>query len=103
MSKKDMDGGIGQGIFDMEFINDVNAIKDIIAAKKAAYDKIDASKATDENKRKAMCDTMMGKLKEKALTDSMDTALVHGAETRRSRKRSRYDENDFPKLSVGGH
>ena len=54
MSKKDMDSADhGQGIFDMVFINDVNAIKDIIAAKTAAYDKIDASKATDENKRKA--------------------------------------------------
>lgn len=48
-----MSKDFGQGIFDMEFINHVGTIKDVIAAKKAAIEKIDGSPATDKNKKKA--------------------------------------------------
>lgn len=49
----------GQGIFDMEFINNISKIKDLTLAKSMAYEKIESTNATDENKAKAK--TMVSK------------------------------------------
>jgi hypothetical protein len=43
----------GEGIFDMQFINDAYKTGDVKKAKELCIKKIDDSKATDQNKRKA--------------------------------------------------
>lgn len=48
-----MSNDFGQGIFDMGFINDISKIKDLTLAKSMAYEKIESTNATDENKAKA--------------------------------------------------
>lgn len=48
-----MNKDFGEGIFDMEFINQAYALGDLTAAKTAAFEKIKASSANDTNKTKA--------------------------------------------------
>ena len=48
-----MNTDFGQGIFDMDFINNVSKIKDLTLAKSMAYEKIESSIATSENRVKA--------------------------------------------------
>ena len=48
-----MSRDFGQGIFDMEFINSIAAVKDLTQAKAKAFEKIESTNATDENKAKA--------------------------------------------------
>ncbi len=43
----------GQGMFTMDFINEVSKMTDLDAARARAHYVIDASKATDNNKRAA--------------------------------------------------
>ena len=45
---------IGEGIFDMEFINHIYGLGDLTAAKAEAFERIKASTANDVNKAKAM-------------------------------------------------
>ena len=44
----------GQGIFTMDFINEIAVLKDLAAAKAKATALIDVSTANDTNKQKAM-------------------------------------------------
>lgn len=48
-----MQKDFGEGIFDMEFINQAYALGDLAAAKNAAHEKIKASTANVANKMKA--------------------------------------------------
>lgn len=48
-----MSRDFGQGIFDMEFINSISKVKDLTHAKSMAFEKIESTNATDENKAKA--------------------------------------------------
>lgn len=49
-----MSKDFGQGIFDMEFVNDVANVGDLQLAKSMATKKVDDSKANNDNKRSAM-------------------------------------------------
>jgi hypothetical protein len=44
----------GQGMFTMDFINEVSTLKDLAAAKACVTARIDASTANDVNKQKAL-------------------------------------------------
>lgn len=67
----------GEGIFDMEFINTVNDEKDFRVAKQMAYDKIEASKVKDENKRKATAMVAYANNKPKLLFGMTNFSLSH--------------------------
>ncbi len=44
----------GQGMFTMDFINEIAGLKDLAVAKAKVTAQVDASKANDTNKQKAM-------------------------------------------------
>lgn len=47
------DGFMGQGIFDMDFINEMNSLGDVGIIKTKALERIDSSSALDRNRVKA--------------------------------------------------
>ena len=67
----------GPGIFDMEFVNAVNASKDLGKGKTMAYEKIDASSALEENKQKARAMVAKANSMFKLLDGMTNFSLAH--------------------------
>lgn len=66
-----------QGIFDMGFINDISRIKDLTLAKSMAYEKIESTNATDENKAKAKSMVSRSATLSKLLFGMTNFSLAH--------------------------
>lgn len=67
----------GQGIFDMEFIHSVNGQTDLAKAKQMCMDKIEASSATDANKRKARAMVQLSNTTKNLLLGLTNFSLSH--------------------------
>lgn len=67
----------GPGIFDMEFINEMNALDSINDIKTAAMAKIDASSANEDNKKKARSMIQLASSKMKLLMGMTNFSLSH--------------------------
>ncbi len=72
-----MSRDFGQGIFDMEFINDVASITDLTKAKSMAFEKIESTTATPENKAKAKSMVMRSATHSKLLFGMTNFSLSH--------------------------
>lgn len=67
----------GPGIFDMEFINEMNALDSINDIKTAAMAKIDASSANEDNKKRARSMIQLASSKMKLLMGMTNFSLSH--------------------------
>lgn len=67
----------GPGIFDMEFINEMNELTSMNDIKTAAMAKIDASSAHEDNKKKARSMIQLANSKMKLLMGMTNFSLSH--------------------------
>lgn len=67
----------GPGIFDMEFINEMNELTNTEQIKAKAMDKINASSATEDNKKKARAMIHFANTKTKLLMGMTNFSLSH--------------------------
>jgi hypothetical protein len=67
----------GQGIFDMEFIHEMNSLSDLNEIKAKCMDKINSSSATETNKKKARAMVQLANTKTKLLMGMTNFSLSH--------------------------